>query len=170
MITARQIYISALGLLLLTAFTGCRKVGENKMTTMKIEDPVRHYTPIMQGTKQIINVKVTNTGNEPLLLKNVLPSCGCTTATFPSHAIAPGNDAEIELHYDSTKNNGYTEIYTTIMANVPVEANTVFFDINVVPNSHYTKDYEEIYFENKGNNDKREQVNDETHIKTYIVN
>lgn len=166
----RQTYINILGLLLLTLLCSCNKVGENAITSMKIEDPIRHYSPIMQGVKQIITVKVTNTGSEPLLLKNVLPSCGCTTAKFPEHAIAPGNDAEIELEYDSNKNTGFTEIYTSITANTPQKEHPFFFDINVVPSSHYTKDYEEIDFENRsGNKDKKEQVNDDTHIKAYTI-
>lgn len=166
----KQNYIRVLGLLFLTLLSSCNKVGENVITSMKIEDPVRHYSPVMQGIKQNIIVKVTNTGSEPLLLKNVMPSCGCTIAKFPEHAVAPGNDAAIELEYDSSKNTGYTAIYTTITANVKEKSHTVFFDINVVPNSHYTKDYEEINFEKKaGRKDTREQINDETHIKTYTI-
>lgn len=167
----KQTYINIFMLLILILLGSCNKVGENAITSMKIEDPVRHYSPIMQGIKQSISVKVTNTGSEPLLLKNVMPSCGCTIAKFPEHAIAPGNDAAIELEYDSNKNTGYTAIYTTITANVHEKAQTVFFDINVVPNSHYTKDYEEINFENtSGRKDVRQQINNETHIKTYTVN
>ena len=168
---SKQTYINVMALLFITLLSSCNKVGENAVTSMKIEDPVRHYSPIMQGVKQNISVKITNTGSEPLLLKNVMPSCGCTIAKFPEHAIAPGNDASVELEYDSSKNTGYTAIYTTITANVTEKAHTVFFDINVVPNSHYTKDYEEINYENRtGRKDKREQINEETHIKTYTVN
>lgn len=137
----------------------------------KIEDPVRHYNPIMQGTKQNINVKVRNTGEEPLLLKDVFPSCGCTIAKFPEHAIAPGNDAIIELEYDSSKNSGYAAIYTTITANITEKSHTLFFDINVVPNSLHTKDYEELYFEdeNKKDEDLRDEIDNDTNIKAYTV-
>ncbi len=164
-------YLNLFAIVFLTLAVSCNKVGENAVTSMKIEDPVRHYSPIMQGVKQNISVKVSNTGSEPLLLKNVFPSCGCTIAKFPDHAIAPGNDAAIELEYDSNKNTGYTRVYTTITANTPEKAHTVFFDINVVPNSHYTKDYEEINFDNeRGRNAKRSQVDENTHIKAYTVN
>lgn len=168
----KYVRISVLMLILAITFTGCKKVGENEITTLKIEDPVRHYSPVMQGTKQEIALKVTNTGKEPLVLKDVMTSCGCTTAKFPTYAIAPGNSADIELEYDSNKNTGYTAIYTTITANTAEKAHNVFFDINVVPDSHYTKDYEEIYRDSKNETftTTRDQVDDDTHIKAYSVN
>ena len=171
MIQFKHKYIAVLSLVLLTLLSSCNKVGENDITSIKIEDPVRHYSPIMQGTKQTIIVKVTNIGKKPLLLKNVMPSCACTVASFPSHAIAPGNDAEIELEYDSNKNTGYTSIYTTITANTAEKAHNMFFDINVVPNSHYTRDYEEIYFGNDGKikDEKKDQLDEQTHIRAYTV-
>jgi len=169
---SKQVFINIMTVGLLTVLNSCNKVGEHTVTSIKIEDTLRHYSPIMQGTKQNISVKVTNTGSEPLLIKNVLPSCGCTTATFPTHAIAPGNDADIELEYDSNKNTGYTAVHTTIVANTTEKTHALFFDINVVPNSHYTKDYEEVYFENEGKSKvhKREQTDEDTHIKAYTIN
>lgn len=166
----KKTYLIVPVLLLLTILNGCKKVGENKITSLRIEDTIRHYSPIMQGMKQNISVRVTNTGKEPLLLKNVMPSCGCTVAKFPTYAIAPGNDAIIEMEYDSSKNTGYTAIYTTLTANVPEKSHTIFFDINVVPDSHYSKDYEEMYFGNRNKGDNREDTDEDTHIKAYTIN
>jgi hypothetical protein len=142
--------VLAFSCLLLLALGGCKKSesGENAflaLTTMSIEDPVRHYYPVLQGVKQKITVKVTNTGREPLKLYKVQPSCGCTIAKFPDHAIAAGEDAFIDLEYDSNKNIGYVGIYTTISANTKEHYHTVFFDLNVVPDALYTKDYEELH-------------------------
>jgi hypothetical protein len=144
-------WFPVLALCLLFAFTGCRKnepTEENAflaLTTIKIEDPVRHYYPVAQGVKQNISIKVTNTGDKPLKIFKVLPSCGCTIAKFPKSAIAPGEDAYIELEYNSNKNIGYVGVYTTITANTKKHYHTTFFDLNVVPDALYTKDYEELY-------------------------
>jgi hypothetical protein len=144
-------WFSALALCLLFAFTGCRKnepAEENAflaLTTIKIEDPVRHYYPVAQGVKQNISIKVTNTGDKPLKIFKVLQSCVCTIAKLTKSEVAPGEDAYIELEYNSNKNIGYVGVYTTITANTKKHYHTTFFDLNVVPDALYTKDYEELY-------------------------
>lgn len=160
---------------------GCKKSGSEEnayleLTTLTIEDPVRHYYPIAQGVKQKISIKVSNTGKEPLKIFKVLPSCGCTIATFPESAIAAGEDAFIDLEYDSTKNIGHAGIYTTIVANTKEHYHDIFFDINVVPDALYTKDYEELYHierqknsgkaEKRGNNQRPYEV-DPVKVATF---
>ena len=66
-------------ILLLTAlplyFTGCRK--EVRPTSMTIKDSVRHYYPIKQGQQLDIMFTITNTGDAPLIISEMQPSCGC---------------------------------------------------------------------------------------------
>lgn len=157
-------------------FAGCKDEGDTEenaylaLTTMKIEHPVRHYYPIVQGVKKNISIKVTNTGKDALKLYKVLPSCGCTIATFPESAIAPGEDGFIELEYNSNKNIGYVGIYVTITANTKKHDHTVFFDLNVVPDALYTKDYEELYhIEQEKENSAKELTEGETNARTYTV-
>lgn len=170
-----QHYITIIAVVLTIAtLAGCKdSERENQFlgkTTMEIEDPVRHYYPILQGLKQNIVIKVTNTGEEPLKIHKVLPSCGCTIAKFSSSAIAPGNDGFIELEYDSTKNIGYVGIYTTIIANTDKHHHTMFFDLNVVPESLHTKDYEELYhIEQEKKGGLQELVEGETNERGYLV-
>ncbi|ALM47540.1 hypothetical protein AMR72_00680 [Flavobacterium psychrophilum] len=163
-------YTVVLILPILLCFTNCKKLNDTtELTTLKMEDPVRHYSPIMQGIKQNIKVKLTNTGKNPLVVKNVLPSCGCTIAKFPSHGITPGNSADIVMVYDSSKNTGYTAVYTTISTNTKEQVHSFFFDINVVPNSLHTKDYEELHSEQVGKGTKynRDEIDEETNIRHY---
>lgn len=156
-------------LLSLFVLTGCKK--ELPLTTLEIEDPVRTYYPVLQGQKQNIVVKITNTGESPLKIKDVLPSCGCTVATFPNAAIRPGEHRFIEMEYNSNKNIGDVRIYTTILANTKEESHTFIFNINVVPNALYTPDYEELYHieekENKGL--IQEMVDGKANERGYII-
>jgi hypothetical protein len=153
--------------------SGCQGSGENaflELTTMEIEDPVRHYYPILQGLEQNIVIKVTNTGEHPLKLFKVLPSCGCTIAEFTTHAIAPGNEGFIELKYNSNKNIGKVGVYTTIIANTEKHSHTTYFDIHVVPDALYTKDYEELYhIEQEKKGGLQEMVEGQTNERGYIV-
>lgn len=42
----------------------------------------------------------TNTGDEPLVIKNVQSTCGCTVPTKPTEPIMPGKTGKIEVKYN----------------------------------------------------------------------
>lgn len=120
----------------------------HQQSNLEIEDSVRTYLPILQGDKQDIIVKVKNTGNAPLNIEDVLPSCSCTDAKILNSLIPPGKFGYIQMKFDSNKNIGYAGVYTTIVANTAQKYHTLFFEINVVPDANKTLDYEEIYRDN----------------------
>lgn len=157
-------------LLLLVAITsGCSR--ELSTTSLEIEDPERLYYPIVQGEKQNIVVKITNTGKSALVIEHVLPSCGCIIASYPKSAIRVGEVGFIQLEYNSNKNIGYVELYTTIIANTEPASHTFLFKTNVVPNALYTPDYEELYNAEKEDEKGAVQkmVDGEANQKGYIV-
>jgi hypothetical protein len=43
----------------------------------------------------------TNTGKEPLVIKEARGSCGCTVPHWPQHPIAPGAEDTIRVTYDT---------------------------------------------------------------------
>lgn len=160
-------------LLLLTSTIIWSSCGSNelKLTTVSVEDSVRKYFPILQGQRQKIDVKVFNTGKEPLKIYDVYPSCGCTVAKFPTKLIPPGEYGTIQMEYNSNKNIGYVGIYTSIKTNTVAGAQTFFFEINVVPDPHYTKDYEELYNADKEQNKSlvKELVDGKTNQQGYVT-
>ena len=42
----------------------------------------------------------TNTGDAPLIIKNVKSTCGCTVPSWPKEPIAPGKSGKIEVKYN----------------------------------------------------------------------
>jgi hypothetical protein len=42
----------------------------------------------------------TNTGDAPLIIKDVKSSCGCTVPSWPKEPIAPGKSGKIEVKYN----------------------------------------------------------------------
>jgi hypothetical protein len=119
-------------------------------TKMEIEDPERHYYPILRGSELTTAYKFYNRGNKPLIIYDVQASCGCIEVEFPSSSIGKDDFGFITVDYDSAKNIGYVEFYITIVANTEKDVfNTIKFDLNVVTSPHYTKDYEEIYLQRR---------------------
>ena len=61
----------------------------------------------------------SNTGNAPLIIKNVQSSCGCTVPKKPKGPIAPGESNEIIVLYDTNRQGPFRKTIT-ITTNVKV--------------------------------------------------
>ncbi len=118
-------------------------------TTIEIEDPERHYYPILRGEELHVSYKVVNTGENTLVISAVQASCSCITTEYRD-VIPAGGEGFINLTFNSFKNIGYVKQFITIVANIKDPLSfKISFDVNVVPNALYIKDYEEIYYENR---------------------
>jgi hypothetical protein len=59
------------------------------------------YGRVTKGSDSGIRVfEFTNTGNAPLIITNVLSTCGCTVPTKPEAPIMPGKKGKIEVKYN----------------------------------------------------------------------
>ena len=45
---------------------------------------------IPQGKPKLIRFEFTNTSSKPIIIQNVAPSCGCTTADYTKHLSSQG--------------------------------------------------------------------------------
>ena len=54
------------------------------------------FETLDEGEVGTTRFSFTNTGDAPLRLTQVMPSCGCTTPQYPTGAIAPGETGAIE--------------------------------------------------------------------------
>ena len=67
---------------------------------------------------------LSNTGNETLVISDVIPSCGCTTATLETHELEPGQSVELPVTIDTTGFRGLVLRVIDIFSNDP--ANPIF--------------------------------------------
>lgn len=56
----------------------------------------------------------TNTGTDPLILKNVQASCGCTTPDWPKEPILPGKKGSIKVSFNPSNRPGSFEKSITV--------------------------------------------------------
>lgn len=59
------------------------------------------FGAIEEGRTVAYTFVLTNRGGEPLTLRSVRPSCGCTTPSFTTEPIEPGGAGEIVVEFDS---------------------------------------------------------------------
>ena len=74
-------------------------------TTVEFKEKAYDFGKVMDGDIVEHDYHFTNTGDEPLILKNVKASCGCTVPTWPRKPVAPGDKGVIHARFD-TKRRG----------------------------------------------------------------
>ena len=70
---------------------------------IEFTDSVVDYGSIEQGSDGIRIFTFTNTGDEELIIQKVYSSCGCTIPKKPEAPIAPGEEGEIQVKYDTNR-------------------------------------------------------------------
>jgi len=118
-----------------------------QFTTVEIKDPIRHYYPILQGQELTVMVRLSNTGKVPLVVKDIQPSCGCILLEKDHEMVVPPQRSMlVSLKYDSRKNVGKAEHSVRFWGNIaPKGMAEMRFDVNVVPDASYHRDYEELF-------------------------
>lgn len=70
------------------------------------------YKIIKKGTDGQRKLKISNTGNQPLIINNCDGSCGCTVPTCPEKPILPGKSAFIFVKYDTSRVGPFSKTVT----------------------------------------------------------
>jgi len=76
-----------------------------------------NFGDIFQGDKSKHTFAFKNVGNSPLIINNVLTTCGCTAPKWPEHPIPPGESGDIVVVFDSTSKIGRQNKVITIRSN-----------------------------------------------------
>ena len=103
------------------------------LTTIHWLDSAKNYGKINEGQKLALSFRFQNTGDKPLIIESVTPTCGCTIADYPKEPIAPGQEGEITGEFDSNGREGLQQKHLTVRSNVAQKAQDISFEVNVVP-------------------------------------
>lgn len=71
-----------------------------------VENPDFNFGQAIAGEKLSHTFLLKNIGDAPLSINRVKSSCGCTAALLSSEVLAPGEQAEVEATFDSTRFRG----------------------------------------------------------------
>jgi hypothetical protein len=86
-------------ILIAAVFIGCsdKSTEKHPETSIEFEYLEHDYGEIPVGVKSYCTFIYKNTGDNPLYLENVKPSCGCTAPKWDKEPIDPGESGEIEI-------------------------------------------------------------------------
>jgi len=86
------------------------EVVEGAEIEFKVEK--HNFGEIEQNKPVTYEFEFTNTGNEPLILTNVKPSCGCTTPDWSKEPIMPGESSVIKATYNAARGGKFNKAIT----------------------------------------------------------
>jgi Protein of unknown function (DUF1573) len=82
-------------------------------TTIEWTNPVRNLGVVREGDSVVLKFRFKNTGDHPLFIAEVRPSCGCTVPHYSEEAIMPGEEDELTVNFNSMGQSG--PIHKTIL-------------------------------------------------------
>lgn len=100
---------------------------------IKFEKTNHDFGDITQGERVEHIFTFENTGSEPLVLSNVLASCGCTASDWSRDPIAPGGTGTIKVTYNSTGRSGVQSKVVRVLSNAKTPETRVTIRANVLP-------------------------------------
>jgi hypothetical protein len=89
---------------------------------------VHDFGQVKKGPIVNYSFEFTNTGKEPLIIRDVNPSCGCTNAEWDKEPILPGKKGRIKVGLRTAEQKG------NFMKEVYIQSNA----INGAPDGRYT--------------------------------
>lgn len=102
------------------------------LTTVQWLDSLQNFGKVIEGEKVVIMFNFKNTGKNPLIIKDVTASCGCTVPEKPKEAIRPGETGVIKAEFNSENRAGFASKDVIVSCNTSTETYTLHFEGEVV--------------------------------------
>jgi hypothetical protein len=100
---------------------------------MTFDNTTHNFGDVLQGDTVSHNFRFTNSGNQPLVISNVVTTCGCTVPEWPKGPIAPNQTGQIEVKFDSKGRSGLQNKVVTIISNSVSPQTRINVRVNILP-------------------------------------
>lgn len=135
----KKIFALAVGLFLVVGVYAQEQNTEKKNgPAITFQKDTHDFGDIHQGDKVQHVFTFENTGNEPLIITNVQTTCGCTAPSWTRDPIAPGQEGEITVQFNSTGKIGRQNKVITVVSNAVNTGNKVTIVTNILPKKEDT--------------------------------
>lgn len=106
--------------------------AKGSLPDMKFEEETHDFGRITQGEKVAYSFKFKNTGSANLLISAANGSCGCTIPEYPKKPIAPGEEAAINVVFNSEGKSGMAEKSVTLVTNCEPSTRIIYIKANII--------------------------------------
>jgi len=100
-------------------------------TIQWLDSTSKDFGKIREGQKLEVAFRFKNSGDKPLVIDRVQPSCGCTVAEQSKEPIAPGGEGQIRATFNSEGRTGVNHKTLYVLANVKGPQNALQFVVQV---------------------------------------
>jgi hypothetical protein len=115
-------------ILLLSLSFGIGTLSAQSGPKFKFVEETHDFGVLQRGPVAMYSFEFTNTGDQPLIVMNVTPSCGCTNVEWPKTPVLPGQKGKIQLGLKTEEQHG-------------IFNKEVYIQSNAVNNPHGDKRY-----------------------------
>lgn len=98
---------------------GANSAPPGPQPKIEVENPLYDFGTATEATMLNHTFKVKNAGQGRLVITHVKTSCGCTAATPSKSTLAPGEEAEIAVGFDTHFQKGHQVRTITVSTNDP---------------------------------------------------
>lgn len=106
-------------------------VNRTTPPNISVDEKDHSYGTVEEGIEIPHIFKIKNVGGEPLIIKNVSTSCGCTVLNLASQKVEPGQETDLEVTMDTAMKKGMVTKVIDIESNDPKKP---LFKISVTAN------------------------------------
>ncbi|MFN0050266.1 MAG: DUF1573 domain-containing protein [Cytophagales bacterium] len=102
--------------------------------TINFQKMYHDFGEIAEGDQASYSFEVVNSGNSPLIISKVQPSCGCTTPDWTKEPILPNTKGTVTASYGTKGRPGSFNKSISVLSNDPEKPNTTIFIKGFVSN------------------------------------
>lgn len=133
----KEITKISLLVVLITAFGSAYAQNQGKLFTVgpyiEFLSPEHDFQDMVQGEVGQHTFAFVNSGTHPLILSNVIVTCGCTATQWPRQPIIPGDTAKITVKFDSSGKVGRQNKVITVVSNAVNSQEKIKIVANILP-------------------------------------
>lgn len=119
--------------LLVLVCSGVVLAQDEQAPVFTFADQKHDFGDIIQGDVVEHSFEFTNTGDMPLIISNVITTCGCTAPSWPKEPVKPGEKARIKVVFNSTGKIGRQNKVVTILSNTSNQKERLHIQANILP-------------------------------------
>jgi hypothetical protein len=132
-----------ISLLLILLISVVSMNAQMAVTTLKMTETQHDFGKFKEEAgRQTYDFYVTNTGTQPLVIQNIVASCGCTTPEWTRSPIAPGSKGKITAIYDPKDRPGAFNKTLSVYSNTQPQVTVLTIKGEVSPRD---KTVEELF-------------------------
>jgi hypothetical protein len=115
-----------------------QQAPDKPSSAVTFKEMVYNFNKVEYGSDVSHSFIFTNNSNAPVTIKEVTPSCGCTTTDYTKGPVMPGKQGSISIKYDSSR-VGYFAKTVTVKIGEDSFILTFLGTVNPAPTDDNTK-------------------------------